>query len=144
MKAKIAIAKSLIILLVLCATSCREEYVLPVKGNGTAIKHSGSDYVTGFNAIGSKVLFAVELSQSGAYKIQIVYSTTTTQKATASLYVNDLKTGEQLALPKTADVSDWQIIERTIILQKGINYITIQCDASDNGLFNLDYIKIEK
>ena len=145
MKAKTAIAKSLIILLVLCVLSCREEYVLPVKGaNGKVLKHSGSGYVTGLNVIGSKVLFAVELSQSGTYKIQLVYSTISTQNATVSLYVNDLKIGDQLALPKTSDGSDWQIIERTITLQKGINYLTIQRDASDNGLINLDYIQLKK
>jgi len=140
MKVYAAIAKLLIITTVLCAESCREEYYLPIKGPA---KNSSFSYATGFDAVGSKVLFAVELSQSGRYLIEVKYTTTTDQAATASLYINDIKIGEQLALPKTSDESDWKVIERNITLQKGLNYISIQCEEGDNGLFNLDYIQIK-
>lgn len=121
--------------------SCREEYELPLKNPGK--KPSGYGYVTGLNSVDSKVLFAVELPQSGKYVIVIGYATTTGQRATSSLYINDIKTGDQLVMPKTADETAWQTVEQSITLQKGLNYIAVQCDEGDNGLFNLDYIQIK-
>lgn len=139
-----ALKKLLLILIIFCVSSCREEYVLPIKNTGgVSTNHSGCNYVSGFGTIGSKVLFAVQPQKSGSYKLEIRYVTTANQTATASLYINGKIVGDQLRFPKTSDQNDWQTIERQITLNQGVNYIAIQYDAGDNGQFNLDYILIK-
>jgi hypothetical protein len=145
MKFNLSTAKIFSTFIIIIATSCRQEYILPLEENGgKAINYSGSGYVTSFRTSGSKVIFAVDISGSGDYFIDIAYSTTDKRDATVSLYINDKKVGGQLVLPETSNESEWALLKQKIILNKGLNYISIQNDADDNGLFNLDYINIRK
>lgn len=131
----------LILILFLFISSCKEEYELPSGGGDNAISYNGG-YVTGFHTFGSKVLFAIDIAEAGQYNLHINYATTEKSNATASVFINDVKY-TQINMVRTLHETDWQTYSQQIILQKGINYIAIQRDVGDNGLFNLNYIEIK-
>lgn len=137
--------KRLIILfltLFLIVPSCKEEYDLPPVGDNNTTSYKGG-YVSGFHTFGSKVLFAIDIAEAGQYNLDISYATTEKSDASASIFINDTKY-VQINMPQTPDETDWQIYTQRVILKNGINYISIQRDIGDNGLFNLNYIEIKR
>lgn len=104
---------------------------------------SGPGYVENFENPGAKVLYAISVPEKGDYELQIRYANATGNTGTASLYVNDMKTNGLLPLPNLTDWNTWSTVSTSISLQEGMNYIAIQHDSGDNGLFKLDYIQIK-
>jgi hypothetical protein len=103
--------------------------------------YSGNGYVTGFEHGGS-VLITVDVPATGEYSLDIRYGNSSGKSATGSLYINDKKHAEQLNMPDLKNGSDWETILVNISLQAGTNFVSIQKDEADNGLFNLDFIQI--
>jgi len=89
-----------------------------------------------------KTLIAVEAPKAGNYNLNINYASAGARQQNASIYVDDIKQGEQLKLNPTDDWNSWSIATKSIQLKKGINYISIKGDANNNAPFNLDYFEI--
>lgn len=126
--------------ILLALTSCKEKYELPPVTEEEEKAYAGG-YATGFNSIGTKVLFAIEIENPGTYNLGICYATTDKQTATASIYVNDIK-HKQVIMEQTQHPTEWQTADCKVNLKKGINFIAIQRDSDDNGMLNLNYIQI--
>lgn len=105
-------------------------------------RYSGNGYVTGFDKEGS-VLIAVEIPEEGMYQLQIRYGNSSGVTATGSLFINDQKYKKQLYMPSMDNKNEWDNLNIEVFLQTGINYIHIQKDKYDNGLFNIDFITIK-
>jgi hypothetical protein len=113
-----------------------------VKKNTNHLNFSGSGFVDKFETIGAKVLFAVSVTTEGTYSLNVKYANATGTTGKASVCINDAKVTGQLNMPTLANWDTWGTVSKTISLNAGINYIAIQCDSEDKGLFKLDYIQI--
>jgi hypothetical protein len=109
------------------------------KSNNNHVGHSGFGFVDKMETVGARVLFAVEPETAGSYTLNIRYANSMGNTRTASLYVNDVKQG-QLNLPNLPNWDSWGIVQETVVLESGVNYISIQYDETDTGYFNLDNI----
>lgn len=114
------------------------------KPNNMIFQYSGTGYVESFDKSDSKVLFAVEVPSKGEYSFEVAYANPSNNIATASLYVNDKKVKSQISMAGLGKDNIWAISNMKITLEKGLNYISIQKDQADNGLFILDYIKLKR
>lgn len=110
----------------------------------SSFRYSGTGYVNNFEREDSRVLFAVEVPSKGKYTLQIKYANASGKTSVASLYVNNNKVTKQLNMPALNNKSEWNTSEIKVSLESGINFISIQKDATDTGSFNLDYIQIVK
>lgn len=104
-------------------------------------RYSGNGYVTGFEHGGS-VLIAVDVPSAGEYLLDIRYGNSSGKAATGSLYINDKKHAVQLNMSALKNGSDWETIQVNVSLHAGTNFISVQKDEADNGLFDLDFIQI--
>lgn len=107
------------------------------------LHYSGPGYVTKFDTIGAKVFFAVSVPAKGDYRLNARYANSIGKAGTASVYINDARLDGQLSMPPLSGRDTWGIADKTVTLNAGVNYLAIQYDAGDNGLFDLDYIQIE-
>lgn len=105
-------------------------------------RYSGNGYVSGFDKGGS-LLTAVEIPEDGMYQLQIRYGNSSGATATGSLYINDQKHAQQLRMSDLKNKNEWGDLTVNVSIKSGINYINIQKDAQDNGLFSIDFIQIQ-
>lgn len=106
-------------------------------------KYSGSGYVDDFQNTGASILLAVEVPAKGEYTLQIRYANSEKESGTGSVYINDNKISKQMGFP-VLDKNEWGTVSTRVSLVQGINFISIQKDKGDNGLFCLDYLQIDK
>ena len=112
--------------------------------NSDHLNFSGSGYVDRFDAVGAKVLFAVSVATKDVYALKVTYANSIGRTCTASIYINDSKLSEPLSMPTFTSWDMWGTVSKNLELNKGVNYISIQHDSEDIGLFNLDYIQLIK
>src|SRR5690606_15970875 len=104
--------------------------------------HSALGYVQGFNAIGDKVLWAVEVPKKGNYNLSINYGNSRSQTTNASLNVNGKLLDGPIALPGLGRDNEWSKVQKSVPLNAGINFISIGNRVGNGDDFNLDYIEI--
>jgi predicted cupin superfamily sugar epimerase len=100
--------------------------------------YSGSGYLTGFTAQGSRTIVDVDVPSAGTYPVILRYANSTGSTQTASLYVNGLKNG-QVSLPAG---SGWLSSTHNLALRSGLNLIGIQTDSGDSGNISLDDVTV--
>ena len=113
------------------------------KKNTNHQNFSGAGFVDNFETPGAKVLYAVEVGADGKYTLKAAYANASGTGTTASIYINDKKVPGQLKMPNLINWDTWCIADKVISLKAGVNYIAVQYDPGDNGMFNLDYIMVE-
>lgn len=109
----------------------------------SSFRYSGNGYVTGFEN-GGGFFVAVDVPSEGKYTLQIRYGNSSGVPATGSLYVNETKYQKQLNMPDLKNENNWETLSLEVYLRAGTNFISIQKDEADNGLFNLDFIQISQ
>ena len=112
------------------------------KKNSDHLNYSGPGFVDKFETTGAKVFLAVSVPSNGTYKLNVRYANSTGMTRTTSVYVNEAKVRGQLKMPNLANWDSWSTVSKAVSLNAGVNYIAIQNDSEDNGLFNMDYIQI--
>lgn len=114
------------------------------KKNTNHHHYGGAGFVDKLETVGAGVLFAASVKSEGNYQLNVRYANATGTTRTASIYVNNAKQPRQLKMPKLANWDTWNHVSKTLFLKEGVNYITVQYDPEDNGLFHLDYIQIKQ
>ena len=99
---------------------------------------AGTGYVTGFGAVGARVIQTVNAGAAGNATVSVRYSNTSGSSQAISMYANGLKVG-QLALDAG---SGWQTAAQTVDLRAGLNTIDYQHDSGDSGSVSLDQITV--
>ena len=100
--------------------------------------HSGSGHLAGFTATGARVVFAASLPSAGNRTTVLRYSNTSGSTRTLSVYANGLKAA-QVSLPSGVG---WQTAATGLALRAGLNTITYQRDAADNGDVMVDRLNV--
>ena len=100
--------------------------------------YSGSGHLAGFTATGARVVFTANLPAAGTRAATLRYSNTSGSARTLSVYANGLKAG-QVALPSG---SGWQTATTSVVLRAGLNTVTYQRDAADNGDVAIDRLAV--
>ena len=113
-----------------------------VKKNTDHKNYSGPGFVDKFESPGAKVLYAVSVAADGKYRLKAAYANASGTGRTASIYINDKKSPGQLNMPNLASWDTWGMADKIVSLKAGVNYIAVQYDPGDNGMFNLDYIQL--
>lgn len=101
--------------------------------------YTGSGYVTGFDTVGDKCQFNVNVSTSGAYIMKVRYNTTGDR--IVSCYVNGIPL-EKLKLGYSEEYGIWTDMTVFAWLQSGNNTVTVQYDTGDSGNLNLDNLSL--
>ncbi len=124
----------------LILTGCKEDYgdiVIPTKPADE--QQSGFGYIGGFENEGAKAVFYIEVTNAGNYKLDLRGTNMSAKEGTGSLYINGSKKNQI----KFKEEKKWNIETVEVELLAGENIIIIQRDASDTGLFYLDYIELQ-
>jgi Carbohydrate binding module (family 6)/Carbohydrate binding module (family 35) len=100
--------------------------------------YTGSGYITGFTAAGSRAIRTVRVSAAGSATATLRYGNATGSTKTLSVYVNGVKAGP-ISLPAT---SGWSTAQQNLSLRAGLNLIGYQYDNGDSGNVNLDDLTI--
>jgi hypothetical protein len=100
--------------------------------------YSGSGHLTGFTAIGARVVFTASLSSAGSRTTTLRYSNTTGSTRTLSVYANGVKAAQVTLLSGNG----WQTAGTGLALRAGLNTITYQRDAADSGDVAIDRINV--
>nr|WP_240353661.1 carbohydrate-binding protein [Cohnella algarum] len=98
------------------------------------------------NGVGPKVVFAVEAPETGSYWFNLKYANATGVTATTTIDVKDghdntVTSPRKVELPARTSWDDWGNRNVELNLVKGLNLITVERRADDQGAFNLDYIE---
>ena len=113
------------------------------KKNTLNFGYNGSGYVSDFQHTGANIFLAVEVPAKGEYTLQIRYANSDKEAGIGSLYINDRKISKPMVFP-TLGKNEWGTVSIKASLVQGVNFISIQKDKGDNGLFSLDYLQINK
>ncbi|MGW6278778.1 CBM35 domain-containing protein [Kribbella sp. NPDC055071] len=106
---------------------------------GTSITgFTGGGYVTGFTAVGGRVIRTVNVAAAGNATVTVRYANSTGATKTLSTYANGVKAG-QLSLPAA---TGWSTVQHTLPLRAGLNLIGYQYDSGDSGNVALDDITV--
>ena len=106
---------------------------------GTSIAgYTGSGYVTGFGAVGARVIRTVNLPAAGTVTVSLRYNNTTGSTKTLSAYANGVKAG-QVSLPSA---TGWATVTQSLSLRAGLNLIGYQYDTGDSGNVALDDVEV--
>jgi hypothetical protein len=111
-------------------------------GPAVASSLSGAtgSYLTGFGTAGARVVFTVNSSANAATAVNLRYSATAA--STLHVLVNGLAQ-HQVSLPGTGSGATWATAADTLTLRTGLNTITYQNIAGDNGsAVNLDSLQL--
>jgi alpha-1,3-glucanase-like protein/carbohydrate binding protein with CBM35 domain len=100
--------------------------------------YSGTGHLTGFAGTGARVVFTSVLPAAGNRAVTLRYSNTSGSARTLSVYANGVKAG-QVSLPSG---TGWQNAATTLALHAGLDTITYQRDAADNGDVAIDRITV--
>ncbi|MEV6849645.1 CBM35 domain-containing protein [Actinoplanes sp. NPDC051411] len=100
--------------------------------------YSGSGHLTGFTATGARVVFTANLPSAGTRTATLRYSNTSGSIGTLSVYANGVKAG-QVSLPSG---TGWKTAGTDLALRAGLNTVTYQHDAADNGNVAIDRIDV--
>jgi hypothetical protein len=100
--------------------------------------YTGTGYVTGFTAVGSRVIRTVNVSSAGNAATTLRYSNPTGSTKTLSVYANGLK-ASQLSLPVG---TGWLTATQTLSLRAGLNLVGYQFDNGDSGNVALDSVSV--
>jgi hypothetical protein len=100
--------------------------------------YSGSGYLTGLTATGARVIFTANLPAAGSRTTTLRYSNTSGSARTLSVYANGVKAG-QVTMPSG---TGWQTAATALTLNAGLNTVTYQRDAADNGDVAIDRINV--
>ena len=106
---------------------------------GTSIAgYTGSGYVTGFTAVGARVIRTVNVPVAGTVTVSLRYNNTSGSAKTLSAYANGVKAG-QVSL---ASGSGWATVTQSVALRSGLNLIGYQYDSGDSGNVALDDVTV--
>lgn len=100
--------------------------------------YTGSGYVTGFTAVGARVIRTVNVSAAGNATATVRYANSSGSTKTLSTYANGLKVG-QVSLPSG---SGWLTAAQTVAVRAGVNLIGYQMDSGDSGTVSLDNVAV--
>lgn len=114
-----------------------------VKGS----KGANGMYVTGFNHVGSSVIWRADIEQAGSYRLEVRYAIPA-KDANATLSVNGEKNGQPVGLKNFIKSSDadwaknWQTTWAPVDLKKGSNEIKLSCEAGNQCDVILDWVEV--
>lgn len=97
----------------------------------------GGSYVTGFTAVGARVIFTVNSSVVGAQSVQLRYADSASR--TISVYVNGIKV-HVVTLASSGNA--WASATDSLTLRTGLNTIAYQLDSGDSGNVSIDDITL--
>ncbi|NUT20704.1 MAG: carbohydrate-binding protein [Hamadaea sp.] len=100
--------------------------------------YTGTGYVTGFTAVGARVIRTVNLPSAATAAVTLRYANSTGSAKTLSAYVNGVKAG-QISL---AAGSGWLTASQNLGLRAGLNLIGYQYDSGDSGGVQLDNVTV--
>ncbi|MFB9450249.1 glycosyl hydrolase family 28-related protein, partial [Dactylosporangium vinaceum] len=102
--------------------------------------YSGGGYLTGFTAVGARVIVAVNSPAAGSRQVSLRYSNTSGAAQPLSQYVNGIKAA-QVSLPAAAT---WTSATQTVTLRAGVNLIGWQVDTAVNADgINIDSVNVD-
>ncbi|WP_433089370.1 carbohydrate-binding protein [Dactylosporangium sp. CA-052675] len=96
------------------------------------------DHLTGFSAVGARVIVSVNAPAAGARQVSLRYTNTSGAVRTLSQYVNGIKIG-RVNLPAG---SGWLTANQTVTLRAGLNLIGWQVDSGDTGGVDIDSVGV--
>lgn len=102
---------------------------------------SGTGFVAPFWVVGDYLEYTIKNAVEGEQNIILRYSNGYPDDRTISLYVNGEKI-RQVSLPNTFDWENWGDRVDKVTLKEGDNTIRYQIDATDNGMFNIDFLLV--
>ena len=109
--------------------------------------YSATGFVTGMDADGAKVVFAIDAPSSGTYTVQYRYANATGATSTLTVVTEDAGRNpiggpHQLAFREQPDWNTWATVTGRIALRKGTNLLTVAHTSSDTGNVHLDAVEL--
>lgn len=112
-------------------------------------RSSSGVYVAGFNQVGAKVQWTLEVPQEGDYRLYVRYGIPG-EDANATLAVNSKPNGQPLGMknfihsPKGDWEKGWQTTWAPVTLNKGTNVIELSCAQGNQCNANLDQLWLQR
>jgi hypothetical protein len=104
----------------------------------SAAGYTGTGYLTGFTAVGARVIVAVNAPSAANYPVALRYANTSGSAKTISLYLNGLKS-QQINLSAG---TGWLTATQTLALRAGLNLVGYQYDSGDSGNISIDNVSV--
>ncbi|MNI39711.1 Isomalto-dextranase precursor [compost metagenome] len=110
--------------------------------------YTGFGFVDGLNKAGAKIVYAIQVPADGQYAITYRYANATGSTSTLQVSATDekgnlIQQAKRVSFPKTANWSKWSNQTTQVKLKAGVNLITLQRTATDQGAINLDYMELD-
>jgi hypothetical protein len=117
------------------------------KFNNNHPHYQGFGFVDHLGKSGAKVVIAVEVPRDGNYEVNWRYANGLNTKSTMHVSVVNaqgqrVQSLKQIEFKSLNNWSSWANQNDQVSLQKGVNLITIERTALDQGAINLDYLEL--
>jgi len=115
--------------------ACRYNGVLEAKNAG----YKGSGYINVDNAIGTSIVFSLNVSSPGNKTISFRYANGGTADRPAAIKIDGSEVSPALSFPTTGDFITYKAVDLTLNLSAGIHLLEL-ASATADGLANIDQI----
>lgn len=104
--------------------------------------YTGSGFVDTLASSGDGVEFPVVVDEDGMYDISLRYANGTQTTKTLNLYVNDRYVSTMNLPSDGGNWNSWQEYQDSVSLVKGMNSISLKCEAGNSGNVNIDRLAV--